>query len=79
MICLELAKELCNLIDERMNNENFQLIVITHDKEFLREISEHAEEYYRVFKVKIYFGSVLIIVKDQQGFSKIERKRTSAL
>lgn len=34
-----------------MNSENFQLIVITHDKEFLREVSEHAEEYYRVFKV----------------------------
>jgi len=47
----ELAKQLCNLIEDRMNNENFQLIIITHDKEFLREVSEHAEEYYRVFKV----------------------------
>lgn len=49
--CLELAKELANLIEERINNENFQLIIITHDKEFLRELREYADEYYKVYKV----------------------------
>jgi hypothetical protein len=46
-----LAKELANLIEERINNENFQLIIITHDKEFLRELREYADEYYKVYKV----------------------------
>ena len=50
-INIELAKELSSLIEERMNNTNFQLIIITHDKDFVRELSEHSDNYYKVYKV----------------------------
>jgi len=45
-----LAQSLHNIIKERRRQSNFQLIVITHDEEFLREMqcSEFCERYYRV-------------------------------
>jgi len=45
-----LAQSLHQIIKERRRQSNFQLIVITHDEEFLREMncSEFCERYYRV-------------------------------
>jgi len=36
-----LADQLKNLIDERHENDNFQLIIISHDKEFIRSLGEY--------------------------------------
>ncbi|WPH00593.1 DNA repair protein Rad50 [Acrodontium crateriforme] len=45
-----LAESLAEIIKFRKAQKNFQLIVITHDEEFLRAMncSDHAEVYYRV-------------------------------
>lgn len=45
-----LAQSLHGIIKERRKQNNFQLIVITHDEEFLREMqcNEFCERYYRV-------------------------------
>jgi len=45
-----LAKALSDIIRVRRQQSNFQLIVITHDEEFLRymQCSDFADEYYRV-------------------------------
>lgn len=45
-----LGKSLSNIIKMRRQQKNFQLIVITHDEDFLRhmECSDHADFYYRV-------------------------------
>ncbi|KAJ3102954.1 DNA repair protein rad50 [Phlyctochytrium planicorne] len=47
-----LAESLVNLIKARKNQKNFQLIIITHDEEFLKLLGkrEFAEHYYRVAK-----------------------------
>lgn len=45
-----LAKSLANIIGARRSQKNFQLIVITHDEEFLRMMgcSDYCDYYYRV-------------------------------
>ena len=57
-----LAAALCKLIESRRNHRNFQLIVITHDEEFVRVLSrlQVCDTYYRV-------------TKDSQGYSRIRR------
>lgn len=47
-----LALSLNEIIKERKKQNNFQLIVITHDEEFLRNMScgDHTDTYYRVFR-----------------------------
>jgi len=47
------AIALCDIIKERMKQKNFQLIVITHDEEFVSILSQyhcHADYFYRVAK-----------------------------
>ena len=46
------ARQLNFIIEKRKAQSNFQLIVITHDEEFVEEIGkrEHADFYYRVYK-----------------------------
>ena len=57
-----LATAIGRLIHARRNTPGFQLIVITHDEEFVRMISKHrfCDTYYRV-------------TKDAQGYSMIKR------
>jgi DNA repair protein RAD50 len=43
-----LAHQLNNLILTRKEHSNFQLVVITHDEEFVRLLGHHAEHGYRV-------------------------------
>ena len=50
---LGLAKELGHLIESRHENKNFQLVIITHDKEFLKYLSAYSPTYYRIFKVSV--------------------------
>lgn len=47
-----LAAALLRIMEDRKNQENFQLIVITHDERFAQLIGQrqHAEKYYRVYK-----------------------------
>lgn len=56
-----LAKFLSDLIDQRRGDNNFQLIVITHDKEFLKMFSEYTDHYHEV-------------AKEEHGFSSIAKK-----
>jgi len=47
------AIALCDIIKERMKQKNFQLIIITHDEEFVSVLSQyhcHADYFYRVGK-----------------------------
>lgn len=45
-----LAKSLHDIIKTRQSQANFQLIVITHDEEFLKEMNcqDYCDNYYRV-------------------------------
>ncbi|KAJ3267963.1 DNA repair protein rad50, partial [Terramyces sp. JEL0728] len=47
-----LANSLCGIVESRQNQRNFQLIVITHDEEFMQLIgkSEYTDYYYRIEK-----------------------------
>lgn len=47
-----LAAALLRIMEDRKGQENFQLIVITHDERFAQLIGQrqHAEKYYRVTK-----------------------------
>ncbi|XP_057536727.1 DNA repair protein RAD50 [Amaranthus tricolor] len=47
-----LAAALLRIMEDRKGQENFQLIVITHDERFAQLIGQrqHAEKYYRVYK-----------------------------
>ena len=53
-----LAKFLSDLIDQRRGDNNFQLIVITHDKEFLKMFSEYTDHYHEVSKEEHGFSSI---------------------
>eukprot|EP00658_Telonema_sp_P-2_P019602 TRINITY_DN17735_c0_g1_i3.p1 TRINITY_DN17735_c0_g1~~TRINITY_DN17735_c0_g1_i3.p1 ORF type:complete len:603 (+),score=156.70 TRINITY_DN17735_c0_g1_i3:161-1969(+) len=47
------AESLCRIIDDRRRQHNFQLIVITHDEDFVATLSKyqcHADHFYRVTK-----------------------------
>ena len=61
-----LAASLGNIIEARRKQSNFQLVIITHDEEFLQALgrTEFANYYFRVFK-------------DEEGHSTIERKAIS--
>lgn len=63
-----LAKSLANIISVRRSQKNFQLIVITHDEEFLRMMgcSDYCDYYYRVSR-------------NEHQKSIIERQRVSVL
>lgn len=47
-----LAGALLRIMEDRKGQENFQLIVITHDERFAQMIGQrqHAEKYYRIAK-----------------------------
>jgi DNA repair protein RAD50 len=51
-----LAKSLASLVRHRRAQSNFQLIIITHDEEFLRFMgcSDFCERYYRVCRDSSY-------------------------
>eukprot|EP00794_Sanderia_malayensis_P016217 gene16217-17850_t len=61
-----LANALKDIISNRMQQRNFQLVVITHDEEFVRALgqSDFVDHFYRVYK-------------DEGGFSKIHRQRVN--
>eukprot|EP00742_Colponemidia_sp_Colp-10_P008951 GILJ01009725.1.p1 GENE.GILJ01009725.1~~GILJ01009725.1.p1 ORF type:complete len:1308 (+),score=257.68 GILJ01009725.1:108-3926(+) len=63
-----LAQALADLINARRQQENFQLVVITHDEDFVQLIgrSEHTDYYWRVSK-------------DEGAHSRIERQDIAAL
>lgn len=46
------ANALISIIEQRRHQANFQLIVITHDEEFVEKLgrAEHASHYWRVTK-----------------------------
>lgn len=46
------AFNLCRIMEDRKGQENFQLIIITHDERFAQLIGQrqHAEKYYRITK-----------------------------
>ncbi|KAF9020987.1 DNA repair protein rad50 [Haplosporangium bisporale] len=48
----QLAQSLKTIIEKNRRQSNFQLIIITHDEEFLNMISlsDYADFYYRVYK-----------------------------
>jgi len=56
-----LAQFLADLIDQQRDNDGFQLIVITHDDEFIKMFRHYTGHFYHVFK-------------DETGFSRIEKK-----
>lgn len=56
-----LARFLADLIDQRKTDLNFQLIIITHDKDFIKMFNDYTDHYYYV-------------CKDDQGFSTITKK-----
>jgi len=62
------ANALVKIIKNRKLQTNFQLIIITHDEEFVELLgrSEHADFYWRV-------------LKDTKGFSNIERHELVSL
>jgi len=62
------ANALVQLIESRKQQRNFQLIVITHDEDFVQLLgrSEHADHYWRV-------------TKNDQGHSTIERHQIESL
>ena len=54
-----LAKSLRDLIQSRAENNNFQLVVITHDPTFIDLIgSDFCDSYYHVYKNENRFSSV---------------------
>jgi DNA repair protein RAD50 len=58
------AKALVNIIENRRQQQNFQLIIITHDEEFVQLLgrSEHADYYWRVKKDPQSGHSVIVQV-----------------
>jgi len=53
-----LGKELAKLIDTRMTKENFQLMVISHDKEFIKSLSDYSEYFFHVSKNQYQFSNI---------------------
>ena len=58
---ISLAQFLADLIDQQKENESFQLIIITHDDDFIKMFRHYTGNYYHIYK-------------DLQGFSKIEKR-----
>ena len=57
-----LASALVDIIESRKGQNNFQLIIITHDDQFIRVMGNSYAEY--VWKIS----------KDSKGYSKINRE-----
>jgi DNA repair protein RAD50 len=59
-----LARSLQIIINDRKKQSNFQLIIITHDEEFVQKLGtdEYVEHFYR-------------ISKDENGFSNIKKEK----
>lgn len=53
-----LSEQLKILIEERIEKENFQLIIISHDKEFIKSLGEYTNEYFKVYKDKDSFSLI---------------------
>lgn len=49
-----LGQQLARLVASRRDRDNFQLIVISHDQQFIRQLSEFATEYYEVSRGKTF-------------------------
>jgi len=60
-----LANALRGVIEMRMQQKNFQLIVITHDEDFVRALGRGAD----------YVENYFAVYKDDNGNSKIHKKR----
>jgi DNA repair protein RAD50 len=58
-----LAEALCKLIEARRHSNNFQLIIITHDDEFVKSLS----------KLQVCDSSFRVY-KDSHGYSRIKRE-----
>ena len=56
-----LARFLANLIEQRRDDSLFQLIIITHDKEFLKMFNDYTDNYW-------------LVAKGPDGFSTITKK-----
>jgi len=63
-----LANQLASVIRTRQLQRNFQLVVITHDEEFVENLgrSDFVDYYFRIYK-------------DESGFSKISRQSVASL
>lgn len=61
-----LSQFLGNMINARKDNDDFQLIIITHDQQFISMLKEHCSTYYQVFK-------------PEGGFSQVREKAMSDL
>jgi len=63
-----LANALKDIITSRQQQRNFQLVVITHDEEFVRALgqSDYVDHYYRVYK-------------NESGYSKIHKRRVNEM
>lgn len=58
-----LAEALAKIIDRRSQQKNFQLVLITHDQQFVRLlIQQHPVDYY------------YRVAKDENGFSRLEKE-----
>jgi len=63
-----LAEALVDLVDKRSNQRNFQLVVITHDEDFITDLSrcDRLEYYQRVSR-------------NQKGLSEVRKRDTASL
>lgn len=63
-----LANQLASIIRTRQQQRNFQLVVITHDEEFVQNLgrADFVDYYFRIYK-------------DDSGYSKILRQSVAAL
>ncbi|KAK1259931.1 DNA repair protein RAD50 [Acorus gramineus] len=77
-----LAATLLRIMEDRKGQENFQLIVITHDERFAQLIGQrqHAEKYYRITKDE-HRGNKEKWVKNRirQEISELSRQRQGGL
>lgn len=53
-----LSQFLGNMINARKDNDEFQLIIITHDQQFISMLKEHCQTYYNVYKGEDGFSQV---------------------
>jgi DNA repair protein RAD50 len=67
----------CSIIKERRNHANFQLIIITHDENFLHKLGQNdVMEYY--WCVEVFFKRLdLTNVDDSGGFRGMQGKNLS--
>lgn len=56
-----LARFLCDLIDQQQETDSLQLVIITHDDEFIRQFRRYTDSYY-------------FVSKNIEGVSRIEKR-----